>query len=143
MQLTRTGIGLIAFFGLAGLAFIFAPAHGEASGILKLLGLIWVVVAGGLGMYARRQARQAAHNDEIFRTGIRGTATVISASSGATVNEMPVMKLDLELAFPGQDARRAVRREIMPAFAAQRMRAGLILPAYSNVANPQEFILVW
>lgn len=70
-------------------------------------------------------------------------ATIISASSGATVNEMPVMKLALELDFPGQGRRQATKREIMPVFAAQRMRPGLTLAAYSNPADPQEFILVW
>lgn len=147
MQLNKVGIGLIAFFGLAGAAFAIVPflvgAPGEVAGILASIGVIWVLVAGGLYWYARRQQRKAAHNDWIFRQGLRGTATVISAGSSATVNEMPLMSLRLDLDVPGQGRREVKRREIMPVFAATRMEPGLVLPVYANPKDPSEFILVW
>ncbi|MBS1891282.1 MAG: hypothetical protein JST59_08310 [Actinobacteria bacterium] len=147
MQLNRVGIWLIAFFGLVGLAFVVVPllvgADGQIVAILGLLGAIWVLVAGGLVLYARGQGRKAAHQDEIFRTGIRGTATVLSAGSSMTVNEMPLMKLRLELAAPGMGTRQASRREVMPVFAANRMAPGLVLPAYFDPTDPGDFVLVW
>jgi len=147
MQLNRVGIGLIAFFGLAGAAFAVAPiligVPGEVAGILAMVGVIWVLVAAGLAWYARRQKRKAAHQDWIFQQGIRGTATVLYAGSHSTVNEMPLMSLRLDLEVPGAGTREVERREIMPVFAASRMEPGLTLPAYVNPEDPDDFILVW
>lgn len=147
MQLNKVGISLIAFFGLAGAAFAIVPiligVPGEVAGILASIGVIWVLVALGLLWYARRQEKKAARNDWIFRQGLRGTATVLAADSSATVNEMPLMSLRLELEVPGQGRREVKRREIMPVFAANRMETGLVLPVYSNPQDPDEFVLVW
>jgi preprotein translocase subunit YajC len=147
MQLNKVGIGLIAFFGLAGAAFAVVPiligVPGEVAGILASLGVIWVLVAAGLLWYARRQQRKAAHADQIFQNGIRGTATVLHAGSHATVNEMPLMSLRLDLEVPGQETREVKRREIMPVFAANRMQPGLTLPVHVNPQDPSDFILVW
>lgn len=147
MQLNRVGIGLIAFFGLAGAAFAIVPilagAPGEVAGILASIGVIWVLVAGGLLWYARRQERKAAHQDWVFRQGLRGTATVLAASSSAEVNEMPLMSLRLELDLPGFGRREAKRREIMPVFAASRIQPGLVLPVYVNPGDADDFVLVW
>jgi len=147
MQLNRTGIGLIAFFGLAGLAFVVAgvavPTAAAARATFILLGAIWVIVAGGLLLYARHQNRKAAHQDWIFQQGLRGTATVVSASSHATVNEMPLISLQLDLELPGLETRRVKRREIISVFAARRLEPGLVLPAYANPRDPTDFILVW
>ncbi|HKO37491.1 MAG TPA: hypothetical protein VJU14_03895 [Solirubrobacterales bacterium] len=147
MQLNRVGIGLIAFFGLAGAAFAVVPiligVPGEVAGILASIGVIWVLVAAGLLWYARRQKQKAAHGDWIFKQGLRGTATVLHAGSHATVNEMPLMSLRLDLEVPGQGPREVKRREIMPVFAANRMQPGLTLPVHVNPDDPDDFILVW
>jgi hypothetical protein len=101
MQVNRVGIGLIAFFALAGLGLavvaLLVGASGQVAWILALLGGIWFLVAAGLALFARRQRAKAAHQDWVFQNGIRGTATVLEASSHATVNEMPVMKLQLDV----------------------------------------------
>ena len=147
MQLNRVGIGLIAFFGLAGAAFAIVPIligiPLGVAGILASVGVIWVLVALGLLLYARHQQRKAAHNDWIFQQGLRGTATVLHAGSRATVNEMPLMSLRLDLDVPGHGTREVKRREIMPVFAARRMEPGLTLPVYVNPQDPSEFVLVW
>ncbi|HST68662.1 MAG TPA: DUF3592 domain-containing protein [Solirubrobacterales bacterium] len=147
MQLNKVGIGLIAFFGLIGAAFavvpILAGVPWEVAGILASIGVIWVLVAAGLLWYARRQKQKAAHSDWIFQQGLRGTATVLHAGSNATVNEMPLMRLRLDLEVPGQGSREVKRREIMPVFAARRMEPGLTLPVYVNPQDPSDFILVW
>ena len=147
MQLNKVGIGLIAFFGLAGAAFAIVPilagVPGEVAGILASIGVIWVLVAGGLLWYAKRQERKAAHQDWVFRQGLRGTATVLAASSHAEVNEMPLMSLRLDLEVPGFGTREVKRREIMPVFAATRMEPGLVLPVYVNPKDSDDFVLVW
>lgn len=147
MQVNRTGIWLIGFFGLFGLAFVVAgfvvpiPVEGRATFIL--LGAIWFLVAVGLGFYAKRQQAKAEHQDWVFTNGIRGKATVLEAGSSATVNEMPYMKLKLELDVPGEGRRQVTRREVMPVFTAQRMQPGLVLAAHVNPGDPNDFVLVW
>ncbi|MGE0068034.1 MAG: hypothetical protein AB7T48_11860 [Solirubrobacterales bacterium] len=148
MQINRTGIWLIAFFGLLGLVMCVGPllagAGAEASLIIASTGAIFVLVAAGLGLYARHAARKAAHNDWIFRTGIKGTATILDVgNSHTTVNEMPLMKLKLDVDIPGVGRTEFTRREVMPVFSANQMREGLVLPVYANPKAPGEFILVW
>lgn len=148
LQLNRVGIGLIAFFALAGLGLAIAPfaigIPGQAAAILALIGVIWFLVAAGLALFARRQQARAAHQDWVFQNGVRGTATVLEARSNATVNEMPVMKLKLALDVPGIAAGAEVgRREIMSVFAARRIEPGLQLPVYVNPGDHGDFVLVW
>jgi len=143
MQVNRVGIVLMAFFVLIGLAMVVAPIPGEAGWILKSIGVIWFAVAGGLYLFARGQKRKAAHQDWVFQNGIRGRATVVKAGSSATVNEMPLMKLRLDLDVPGQDRRRVSRRQVMPVFVALRMEPGIVLPVYVNPQDPDDLVLVW
>jgi len=143
MQINRLGFALIAFFGLIGLALVFAPFTGEAGGILKGLGAIWALVALGLYIFARHQKGKAEHQDWVFRNGIRGIATVVKASSNTTVNEMPLMKIVVDLDVPGMEPRRAKRREVMSVFAAARLEPGLVLPVYVNPEDHGDFVLVW
>lgn len=148
MQINRTGYFLVALFALLGLAMCVGPALAgvptEASLIIASTGAIFVLVAAGLGWYARHAARKAARNDWIFRNGIKGTATIVKVgNSNTTVNEMPLMKLKLDVDIPGVGRTEFSRREVMPVFSANQMREGLVLPVYANPKEPGEFILVW
>lgn len=148
MQINRVGYFLIALFAGLGLAMCIGPlllgVDLETSLIVASTGAIFVLTAAGLGLYARHAKRKAAHQDWIFQNGIKGSATIVEVgNSHTTVNEMPLMKLTLALEIPGADQRQVVRREVMPVFTANRMQAGLVLPAYANPQNPAEFILVW
>ena len=148
MQINRTGIWLIGLFVLLGLAMCVAPAllgaDAETALIVGLTGAIFVLVAAGLALYARYARAKAAHQDWIFRNGLKGSATILEVgNSHTTVNEMPLMKLRLELDIPGLGRSEVTRREVMPVFTANRMAAGLTLPAYANPEDPTEFILVW
>ena len=143
MQMNRTGVFLLAFFGLFGLAMIVAPISGEAGWILKSIGAIWLLVTIGLYVFSRRQKRKAAHQDWVFQNGLKASATVLDASSHSTVNEMPLIKLTLDLDVPGVGRRQVTRRELMSVFAANRVGPGLVLPARVNPEDHEDFILVW
>ncbi len=148
MQINRTGYFLIALFGLLGLALCVGPAlfgaDLETSLIIASTGGIFVLVAVGLGLYSRHTERKAAHQDWIFRNGIKGTATIVGVgNSHTTVNEMPLIKLKLDVDIPGVGRTEFTRREVMPVFSANQMREGLVLPVYANPKEPGDFILVW
>ncbi len=147
MQINRLGVGLIAFFLAAGLALVAIPvaagAPGQLSAILALIGAIWMIVALGLGLLARHQRRKAAHQDWVFANGVKGTATVVKASSHAEVNGMPLISMTLDLNLPGMAERRVKRRLVMSVFAANRVEPGLVLPVHVNPEDPDDLVLVW
>jgi hypothetical protein len=147
MQVNRVGVWLIGFFLIAGTALAVAPialgAEAQVSAILASIGVIWILVALGLVLFARRQKRNAAHQDWVFQNGLKGTATVVSAGSHTTVNEMPLLKLELDLDVPGGERRRVTRRELVSVFAARRFEPGLVLPVHVNPEDPDDFVLVW
>jgi hypothetical protein len=148
MRINRTGIWLIGLFVLLGLTMCVGPAllgaDAETSLIIGSTGAIFVLVAAGLAWYARAAQAKAAHQDWIFQNGIKGSATILEVgNSHTTVNEMPLMKLRLALDVPGVGRSEVTRREVMPVFTANRMDAGLVLPAYANPEDPADFVLVW
>jgi hypothetical protein len=144
MQVNRTGYLLFALFGLGGLAFIgLGIAFPSVGFTFLLIGVIWVVGTAGLIVYAIRQRRQGEHDQWLWKTGLRGKGTLVSARSGALVNEQPVMTLQLELDVPGQESRRVTRKLIISNFAAHIMQPGLVLPVYVNPQDPEDILVVW
>ncbi|HEX2708411.1 MAG TPA: hypothetical protein VHM66_10440 [Solirubrobacterales bacterium] len=142
MQINRIGIGLVVSFGVAGLALIVALISGEAGWILKPDGAIWLVVALGMTYFTRRQQDKAAHRDWVFQNGLKGAATVVKASSHATVNGLPLISLVLDLKMPGLEDRRVKRRLVMSVFAANRLEPGLVLPVDVNPEDPDDLVLL-
>jgi hypothetical protein len=143
MQINRTGIWLLALFFFGGVAFLIVNFAVFATAAFLMIGVIWVLVSLGLLVYAIRSAQKAKHQEWVFKHGIRGRATIVSARSGALVNEQPVMSFVLDLDVPGQNPRQASHREIVSNFAAHRMQPGLVLPVYVNPQDPADFLLVW
>jgi hypothetical protein len=122
---------------------VLVGAPGEVAGILASIGVIGALVALGFIVFLRREKSRAAHQDWVFRNGVRGRATVVEAGSHATVNEMPLMKMVLDLDVAGMERRQVTRRQVMSVFAARRLQPGLVLPVYLNPQNPEDLVLVW
>jgi hypothetical protein len=141
MQINRTGYFLVAFFFLGGLAFTIVEFTVLPFPIL--LGPIWMIVAVGLGIYAIKQRRKGDHEQWLWKTGIRGKGTLVSAGSHMQINEQPVLKMVLDVEVPGSGPRRVSRRVIVSNFAAPLMRPGLVLPVYVNPADPEDILIAW
>ena len=141
MQINRTGYLLLAFFFIGGL--IFTVLEFTVFPFPIFIGPIWMAVSIGLGIYAIRQARRGRHEQWLWKSGLKGRGTLVSASSGALVNEQPVMALELDLDVPGQAPRRVKRRLIVSNFAAPLMQPGLVLPVYVNPGDPEDILVVW
>ena len=141
MQINRTGYFLLAFFFVGGLIFTVVEFTVFPFPIFR--GPIWVVVSVGLGIYAIQQARKGRHDQWLWKTGIKGRGTLVSASSGALINDQPLMTLELDLEVPGQAPRRVKRRLIISAFAAPLMQPGVVLPVYVNPQDPGDLLVVW
>ena len=141
MQINRTGYFLLAFFFLGGVAFTFVDF--VLLGGMIWIGPIWIVVSVGLGIYAIQQARKGRHDQWLHRNGLRGRGTLVSASSGALINEQPLMTLELDLEVPGQAPRRVKRKLVISNFAAHLMEPGLVLPVFVNPGDPEDILVVW
>ena len=145
MQVNRTGYLLFALFGIGGVIFVVLgiAIGGMAASTFVLLGSIWVLVTLGLIAYAVVQARKGRHDQWLWKTGLKGKGTLVSASSGAVINEQPLMTLELDLEVPGQAPRRVKRRLIISNFAASLMQPGVVLPVYVNPQDPDDILIVW
>ncbi len=148
MQVNRTGLGLIALFGLGGVAFLVVGVRsGDPLMLfdLGLIGLIWVLVAAFLGGYAILQLRRRRRTDLLHRSGLRGRARVLSAEpTGITVNEQPRMRLSMEVEIPGSAPQQVTRTMLVPGFAAPRLAAGeMVLPVVADPRNPNDFEVQW
>ena len=141
MQINRTGYFLLAFFFIGGV--IFTVLEFTVFPFPIFLGPIWVLVSTGLGIYAIQQARKGRHEEWLWKTGLRGKGTLVSARSGALINEQPLMTLELELEIPGMEPRRVRRKMIISSFAAHLMQPGLVLPVYVNPQDPDDILVVW
>jgi hypothetical protein len=141
MQINRTGYFLLAFFFVGGL--IFTVVEFTVFPFPIFLGPIWVVVSVGLGIYAIQQARKGRHDQWLWKTGLKGRGTLVSASSGALINDQPLMTLELDLEVPGQAPRRVKRKLIISAFAAPLMQPGVVLPVYVDPQDPDDILIVW
>ena len=141
MQINRTGYFLLGFFFIGGA--IFTVLEFTVFPFPIFLGPIWMIVSAGLGVYAIRQARKGRHEQWLWKTGIKGRGTLVSARSGALINEQPLMTLELDLDVPGQQPRRISRRLIISEFAAPLMQPGLVLPVYVNPGDPEDILIVW
>ena len=141
MQINRTGYFLLAFFFVGGL--IFTVLEFTVFPFPIFLGPLWVIASVGLGIYALRQRRKGEHDQVLWKTGVRGKGTLVSASSGALINEQPLMTLVLELELPGQGARQVTKRMVISNFAAHLMQPGVVLPVYVNPQDPDDILVVW
>jgi hypothetical protein len=146
VKFNRTGYWILALFGIGGLAFLAAGfAIEDSTGTLKIIGVCWVLTVFGLVAYALQQSRKARHELWLFQNGVRGSATVVEASSNTEVNGQPLMKLVVDLDVPGQDRRRIHHRLLMSDFAAYRMKPGVVLPVHVNPdpQKPGDVLLRW
>jgi hypothetical protein len=141
MQINRTGYILLGFFFIGGL--IFTVVEFTVFPFPIFIGPIWVVVSVGLGIYAIQQSRKGRHEQWLFKTGLRAKGTLVSARSGALINEQPLMTLHLDVEVPGQPVRRVRRKLIISNFAAHLMQPGLVLPVYVNPRDPEDILIVW
>lgn len=141
MQINRTGYSLIAFFFIGGLAFTIVEFTVLPFPIF--LGPIWIVVATGLGVYAVKQSRKGKHDQWLWRNGLHGKGTLVSAGGHVQINEQPLLKMVLDVDVPGMPSRRIERKVIVSNFAAPLMQPGLVLPVYVNPADPEDILIAW
>jgi hypothetical protein len=97
--------------------------------------MLWGIVRGAR---TRERARAA---------GTRGRIRVLSASEllggVVTVNQQPLLRLELELEVPGRPTERFSRRMLVPRLAVPAVMSGESFDVLVDPANPRRFEVSW
>ncbi|MGI8462456.1 MAG: hypothetical protein ACR2OC_12645 [Solirubrobacterales bacterium] len=119
--------------------FSFELAYGD------LVGSIEADDPDEATLVARQQTKKAEHDRWLFENGLRGTATLVEASSNTRINDQPVLKMVLDVEVPGQARRRVQQKILMSNFVAYRMRPGVVLPVHANPdpQKPGDMLVRW
>ena len=99
--------GILSFFLVAGVLFTvvgiatFAMggmAGSIAGGTFAMIGVIWVLVALGVGGWYRGVAQKQAEEQQLFQTGERATAVIEGVeATGTMINNQPQVYLTLRV----------------------------------------------
>jgi putative oligomerization/nucleic acid binding protein len=153
----RRRSGLISFFkyagalfALAGVAMLVAAAvsgdgvAGMGLGIVgftfAMIGVIWVIVALGLGGWYGSVAKRQAQEAQLFQTGERATAVIEGVEgTGVSINDCPQVYLTLRVK-PSHGAEFVHQRKIVLPFGSVVQPGYLVDVAY-DPANQQNVAL--
>lgn len=137
--------GILSFFMVAGVLFtivgvvIFAMggmAGSIAGGTFAMIGVIWVLVALGVGGWYRSVAQKQAEEQQLFQTGERATAVIEGVeATGTMINNQPQVYLTLRVQPRHGEEFVHQRRLVLP-FGAVVQPGYLVEVAY-DPANPQ------
>ena len=138
MRLNRTGVLiLVAFLGV-GLAMAVVPIT-----LVRVMGAIYLLGTLIAVLVVLRLRRRVHHDRWLAQNGLRGRCTVVSAESEMSINEQPLVTLTIDVEIPGQADRRLTRKLLVAAFAAGRLRPGMVLPVYAHPRDPDDILVVW
>jgi hypothetical protein len=79
--------------------------------------------------------------------GLKGKLRVLEASESfggvVSVNQMPYLKLDLEIALPGREPDRFSKRMVVPRLAVPAVMGGEAFDVWVDPENPRRFDVEW
>jgi hypothetical protein len=141
--------GLLNFFMLAGIAFVIVGivtfAMGGlggtiAGGTFVMIGVIWVLVALGVGGWYGSVAKKQAAEQQLFQTGERATAVIEGVeATNMMINNQPQVYLTLRVQ-PRNGEEFIHQRRLVLAFGSVVQPGHLIDVAY-DPANPENVAL--
>jgi hypothetical protein len=144
--------GLLSFFGVAGLAFavvgavllVMGLSSGDpfsnmgltiTGGTFAMIGVIWVIVALGVGGWYSSIAAKQAQEQQLFQTGERATAVIEGVEgTGVEINNQPQVYLTLRVK-PRHGAEFMHQRKLVLPFGSVVQPGYLVDVAY-DPANP-------
>jgi uncharacterized membrane protein len=141
--------GILSFFMLAGIAFaivgivLFAMGGmggSIAGGTFLMIGVIWVLVALGVGGWYGRVRQRQAEEQQRFQTGERATAVIEGVeATGTMINNQPQVYLTLRVR-PRHGAEFIHQRRLVLPFGSVVQPGHLVDVAY-DPANPERVAL--
>ncbi|HVF75580.1 MAG TPA: SHOCT domain-containing protein [Acidimicrobiales bacterium] len=115
---------MLRFFLVAGAGFVVAglfavqsgnEGAGIAGGTFLMIGVIWVLVAVGVGGFYAKHAKKQADDRRLYETGSRARGVIEEVEQTATsINDMPVFNLVVRIELEGGDSFVHRRRLVTP-----------------------------
>jgi hypothetical protein len=139
-----TGLGAV-FFALGSIFLISSNVAGDATdgtfvflGVLfGLMGLIFI----GIDLL---RFRGELKKDRLRASGLKGTARVVGVSNtNVTINNSPMVNLDLEVTIPGQSPFRTRKRTVISPQSVGALMPGATLSVLADPARPTDIVLDW
>lgn len=144
--------GLLSFFMVAGLGFaivggvllvmglqsddVMASGLTITGGTFAMIGVIWALVAIGVGGWYTRVAQRQAEEAQLFQTGERATAVIEGVEgTGTQINNQPQVYLTLRVK-PRHGAEFIHQRKLVLPFGSVVQPGHLVEVAY-DPANPE------
>lgn len=138
MRPNAVGWGLVAFFLIGGIYFA------TSGGVLATMGTIWIVVALALAAFYGLMIARGRAGQELRERGLSGKAIITGLTdTGTTVNEQPMVKLDLEMHVEGLPQYSVSKRMIVPRIAVGQLTSGAGLPVKVDPQNRNKFVIEW
>ncbi len=111
---------------------------------MHMFGIIWIVlqflILGAILFFMKRQKQRAAY---FLKNGIPGTATILAAdTTGTTINDMPQIKLQLEIEAPGRNRYAITDKRCWNPLSLARLQKGNKLPVLVDPEHPQKIMFV-
>jgi len=95
-------------------------------------------------LVGRRMGRGAASEDQIYASGLDGTATITGLTqTGLFVNNNPEVKLDLQVNIPGRAQYNTTHGEIVPLILLGQLAVGATIPVKADPADPNKLVVEW
>jgi hypothetical protein len=136
-----TGLGGV-FLGLAAIFLVFGDTAND-EGAFAFVGILFAVMGLCFVGIDLLRFRGELRKERLRLNGVKGTAKVLGVrDTNVTVNNSPLVRLDLEISIPGQAPFRTTKHTVL-----SRLTGGLIdgatIPVLADPAKPRSFVLDW
>jgi hypothetical protein len=109
---------------------------------LAVLGVVFLGVMTGVAV-SRAQKAQRATRDHLLRTGIAGTARIVSVRQAGADDGDPRVEMVLEVSLPGRPPYQVERSELVPRVALGRLTDGRPVRVVVAPADPDRLVIDW
>jgi hypothetical protein len=133
-----------AIIGLAGGAIgaVCGIIGAFTAGIGVGLGITFIMIAVGYLFY-RVFIRPSIEHSRIVKTGIRGTATILSLKeTGTRINNQPLVKMKLEVTLPGSAPYTTDAKAVISYFHVSQFQPGAVVAVMADRQDKNKVILL-
>ena len=129
---------------LATIFVVLGLAIREARGGMLMTGVILGVVGIGLLVWGAKMNAGLKDAERLKTVGLQGTARVAGfTQTGMTMNDNPMIEMDLDVTIPGRQTYRVNHKEWVPLSLLGALGMGASFPVRVDPADPTKVLIEW